>query len=156
MAIEQLPAVKGPALRLLRPAPGIPGGGAGPAGGHRLRHRPGHLRRAALLRAGRRLHPDGFNEEVDRLRHILTGGKGIIAEMEAKEKERTGIRTLKIGYNKVFGYYIEVSKSFAGPGARYLHPQADPGERGAVHHPGAQGPGKLHPHRLGPGGGPGV
>ena len=56
---------------------------------------------------------DGFNEEVDRLRHILTGGKGVIAEMEAKEKERTGIRTLKIGYNKVFGYYIEVSKSFA-------------------------------------------
>ena len=50
---------------------------------------------------------------MDRLRHILTGGKGIIAEMEAKEKERTGIRTLKIGYNKVFGYYIEVSKSFA-------------------------------------------
>ena len=55
---------------------------------------------------------DGFNEEVDRLRHILTGGKGVIAEMEAKEKERTGIRTLKIGYNKVFGYYIEVSNSF--------------------------------------------
>ena len=55
---------------------------------------------------------DGFDEEVDRLRHILKGGKGIIAEMEAKEKERTGIRTLKIGYNKVFGYYIEVSNSF--------------------------------------------
>ncbi|MDY3691659.1 MAG: DNA mismatch repair protein MutS [Dysosmobacter sp.] len=56
---------------------------------------------------------DGYDEEVDRLRHILKGGKGVIAEMEAKEKERTGIRTLKIGYNKVFGYYIEVSKSFA-------------------------------------------
>ena len=55
---------------------------------------------------------DGYNEEVDRLRHILKGGKGIMAEMEAKEKEATGIRTLKIGYNKVFGYYIEVSKSF--------------------------------------------
>ena len=55
---------------------------------------------------------DGFDEEVDRLRHILKGGKGVIAEMEAKEKERTGIRTLKIGYNKVFGYYIEVSNSF--------------------------------------------
>jgi len=49
---------------------------------------------------------------VDRLRHILKGGKGIITEMEAREKERTGIRTLKIGYNKVFGYYIEVSNSF--------------------------------------------
>ena len=55
---------------------------------------------------------DGYNEEVDRLRHILKGGKGIMAEMEATEKERTGIRTLKIGYNKVFGYYIEVSNSF--------------------------------------------
>ena len=55
---------------------------------------------------------DGFNEEVDRLRHILKSGKGVMAEMEAKEKEKTGIRTLKIGYNKVFGYYIEVSNSF--------------------------------------------
>ena len=55
---------------------------------------------------------DGYHEEVDRLRHILKGGKGIMAEMEATEKERTGIRTLKIGYNKVFGYYIEVSNSF--------------------------------------------
>ena len=55
---------------------------------------------------------DGFNEEVDRLRHILKGGKSVMAEMEAKEKEATGIRTLKIGYNKVFGYYIEVSNSF--------------------------------------------
>ena len=55
---------------------------------------------------------DGYHAEVDRLRHILTGGKGIIAEMEAKEREKTGIRTLKIRYNKVFGYYIEVSNSF--------------------------------------------
>ena len=42
----------------------------------------------------------------------MNGGKGVLAEIEAKEKERTGIRTLKIGYNKVFGYYIEVSNSF--------------------------------------------
>ena len=55
---------------------------------------------------------DGFDPEVDRLRGILHGGKGIIASMEAAEKEKTGIRTLKIGYNKVFGYYIEVSNSF--------------------------------------------
>ena len=46
---------------------------------------------------------DGFDPEVDRLRGILHGGKGIIASMEAAEKEKTGIRTLKIGYNKVFG-----------------------------------------------------
>ena len=54
---------------------------------------------------------DGFDPEVDRLRGILHGGKGIIASMEAAEKEKTGIRTLKIGYNKVFGYYIEVSRA---------------------------------------------
>ena len=57
---------------------------------------------------------DGFHEEVDRLRHILRSGKGVIPEMEAREKERTGIRGLKIGYNKVFGYYIEVSNSYKG------------------------------------------
>ncbi len=55
---------------------------------------------------------DGYDGEVDRLRHILTGGKGIIAEVEAREKEKTGIKSLKIGYTKVFGYYIEVSKSY--------------------------------------------
>ena len=51
-------------------------------------------------------------DEVDRLRGILHGGKSFLAQMEAEEKEKTGIRTLKIGYNKVFGYYIEVSNSF--------------------------------------------
>ena len=55
---------------------------------------------------------EGFDPEVDRLRHIMKGGKSVIPEMEAREKEKTGIRTLKIGYNKVFGYYIEVSNSF--------------------------------------------
>ena len=55
---------------------------------------------------------DGFNQEVDRLRHILKNGAGVMSEIEAKERENTGIRTLKIGYNKVFGYYIEVSNSF--------------------------------------------
>ena len=57
---------------------------------------------------------DGFNGEVDRLRHILKGGKGVIPEMEAREKEKTGIRNMKIGYNKVFGYYIEVSNAYKG------------------------------------------
>lgn len=55
---------------------------------------------------------DGANENVDHFRSILSGGKGFIAELEAREKEKTGIRTLKVGYNKVFGYYIEVSNSF--------------------------------------------
>ena len=53
---------------------------------------------------------DGFNEEADRLRRASKDGKSIILEMEAKEKEETGIKNLKISYNKVFGYYIEVSK----------------------------------------------
>ncbi|MCI9241470.1 DNA mismatch repair protein MutS, partial [Oscillibacter sp.] len=57
---------------------------------------------------------DGFHPEVDRLRHILKSGKGVIPEMEARERERTGIRTLKIKYNKVFGYTIEVSNSYKG------------------------------------------
>ena len=55
---------------------------------------------------------NGANEEVDRLRDIMNGGQGTIAAIEASERDRTGIRTLKVGYNRVFGYYIEVSKSF--------------------------------------------
>ena len=55
---------------------------------------------------------DGYNPEVDELRDSVHGGKGMLAGIEAKLKEETGIRTLKIGFNRVFGYYIEVSKSF--------------------------------------------
>ena len=55
---------------------------------------------------------DGYDGEVDRLREILSGGKGVIAEVEAREREKTGIKSLKVGYNKVFGYYIEVSRSY--------------------------------------------
>mgnify|MGYP004620661291 FL=1 len=53
---------------------------------------------------------DGFNEEIDRLRKITGGGKDILAEIEEREKTATGIRNLRVGYNRVFGYYIEVSK----------------------------------------------
>ena len=55
----------------------------------------------------------GYDQEVDRLRGILTGGKDMVAAMEAQEKEKTGIKSLKVSYNKVFGYYIEVSKTNA-------------------------------------------
>ena len=55
---------------------------------------------------------DGFNSEVDKLREIMKDGKGWIERIEEDEKLKTGIKTLKIGYNRVFGYYIEVSKSF--------------------------------------------
>lgn len=54
---------------------------------------------------------EGYSEDVDRLRDVLSGGRGGVASIEAKERERTGIKTLKVGYNRVFGYYIEVRKS---------------------------------------------
>ncbi len=54
----------------------------------------------------------GANADVDRLQDILDGGTGTVLAIEAAEREKTGIRTLKVGYNRVFGYYIEVSKSF--------------------------------------------
>ena len=54
----------------------------------------------------------GANAEADRLRDIMEGGGGTILAIEAAEREKTGIRTLKTGFNRVFGYYIEVSKSF--------------------------------------------
>ncbi len=55
---------------------------------------------------------DGFNEELDSLRDIQNNGKKYIAEIEAREKELTGIPKLKISYNRVFGYYIEVTNSY--------------------------------------------
>ena len=55
---------------------------------------------------------DGYNEEVDTLRRSKTEGKDWLSELEAKEKERTGIKSLRVRYNKVFGYYIEVTNSY--------------------------------------------
>lgn len=55
---------------------------------------------------------DGYHEEVDRLRKAKTDGKKWLAELEAKERERTGIKNLKVKYNKVFGYYLEVTNSY--------------------------------------------
>lgn len=53
----------------------------------------------------------GYNEEVDKLKNAAKNGAGLIAELEAREKERTGIKNLRIRYNKVFGYFIEVTNS---------------------------------------------
>ena len=66
---------------------------------------PFSVREGGLIR-------DGYSPELDQLRDILSGGKGFLTELEQREKEKTGIRTLKVGYNKVFGYYIEVSNAF--------------------------------------------
>ena len=54
---------------------------------------------------------DGYDKDVDYLREVMTGGKSLLEEIAEAEREKTGIKTLKISYNKVFGYYIEVTKS---------------------------------------------
>lgn len=63
-----------------------------------------HVEQVGIIR-------EGFSEELDKLRATLYDGKGFLAEMEKRERERTGIKSLRVGYNKVFGYYIEVTKS---------------------------------------------
>ena len=62
-----------------------------------------------LLREGGLIR-DGANKELDELRAVQSGGKGMLTQIEAREKEKTGIRNLRVGYNRVFGYYIEVAK----------------------------------------------
>jgi len=66
---------------------------------------PFTVREGGMIRAG-------FNSEADRLRDIMNGGQGTLLEIEMAEREKTGIRTLKVSFNRVYGYYIEVSKSF--------------------------------------------
>jgi DNA mismatch repair protein MutS len=65
---------------------------------------PSEIERGAVIRAG-------FSEELDDLRAVLANGKDFLAKFEARERERSGIRSLKVGYNKVFGYYIEITKT---------------------------------------------
>lgn len=55
---------------------------------------------------------DGYNEELDNLREIVSSGKGFLQKIEREEQEKTGIKKLKIGYNRVFGYYIEILNSY--------------------------------------------
>jgi DNA mismatch repair protein MutS len=64
---------------------------------------PADFERGNIIRAG-------FSTELDELRDVLTGGKDFLARFEARERTRTGIKSLKVGYNKVFGYYIEITK----------------------------------------------
>lgn len=65
---------------------------------------PVSVREGGLIR-------DGYDTRVDELREVMTDGHGYIAKIEAREREKTGIKNLKVGYNRVFGYYIEVTKS---------------------------------------------
>ncbi len=63
------------------------------------------------VREGGIIRP-GYNKELDEMRSDLTHGQDIILKIEAEEREKTGIKTLKVRYNRVFGYYIEVTNSF--------------------------------------------
>ena len=84
---------------------------------------------------GRRLHPRaGLRRELDELRDLADGGKDEILAIEARERERTGIASLKVRYNRVFGYYIEITRSQPRPRARRLHAQADARQRRALRH----------------------
>lgn len=64
----------------------------------------------ANLRDGKYIKK-GYNERLDELRNIVENGSGLIVDLEARERDKTGIRNLKVKYNRVFGYYIEVTKS---------------------------------------------
>ncbi|MCI8593888.1 MAG: DNA mismatch repair protein MutS [Oscillospiraceae bacterium] len=66
---------------------------------------PAAVKEGGIIRAG-------YHKDVDELRDILENGKGVVVQMEQREREKTGIKSLKVGYNKVFGYYLEVSKSY--------------------------------------------
>ena len=77
---------------------------------------------------------DGFYAEVDERRRLADGGKDAILAIEARERERTGIALLKVRYNRVFGYYIEITKTHLARGAGRLRPQADDRDRRALRH----------------------
>jgi len=64
------------------------------------------------VREGGMIRP-GYHEELDELRSIMDDGKGVMTRIETEEKEKTGIKTMKVGYNRVFGYYIEVSRLYS-------------------------------------------
>ncbi len=74
-------------------------------------------------------------------------GKEWIAQLQQREIDRTGIKSLKIRYTSVFGYFIEITKSNLASVPARLPPQADHGQRRALHHPGAQGDGEQNPRR---------
>ena len=64
---------------------------------------------------------EGYSEKLDELRSIKTRAGAVLSELESRERDSTGIRTLKVGFNRVFGYYIEVSKSFKDKVPDYYH-----------------------------------
>ena len=91
----------------------------------------------------------GFDEQVDRLRSARTEGKSWLARIEEEEREKTGIKNLRIKFNKVFGYYLEVTQFLPGHGAGLLYPQTDADQCGALYHAGLKGAGGDDPGRGG-------
>ena len=90
------------------------------------------------IKDGGLLRP-GYHSELDELRDAASLGRKWLAEFQLREQERTGIRTLKIRHNKVFGYYIEVTKSNLELVPEEYSTQADAGECGTFYYAGAQG-----------------
>ena len=94
---------------------------------------------AGHARRGRR-DPRGLRCRARRAaRSLRDGGKQYIAALQQRERERTGIPSLKVGFNKVFGYYLEITNAQAARGAGRLRAAPDPGRRRAVRHARAQG-----------------
>ena len=82
---------------------------------------------------------EGVDPELDAVRRLARDAKQVMLELEEEERAASGIGSLKIKYNRVFGYYFEITKSNLGRGPGPLHPQADPGQRRALHHREADG-----------------
>ena len=81
----------------------------------------------------------GIDAELDELRSISTSGRQAIAAIEDRERQRTGIGSLKVRYNSVFGYYIEITKANLAMAPADYERKADAGECGAVYNAGAEG-----------------
>ena len=76
----------------------------------------------------------GYRADLDELRELMAGGKQWMAEYQAAECQRTGIASMKVGFNSVFGYYLEVTHTHREKVPAELHPQANAQERRALHH----------------------
>ena len=91
----------------------------------------------------------GYDPELDELRDLRDGGKQYIAALQQRERERTGIPSLKVGFNKVFGYYLEITNAHAGQVPADYERRQTLAERRALRHPRAQGVRGQGPRRGG-------
>ena len=79
-----------------------------------------------------------YSAELDSITHASRNAKDWVAALEKSERERSGIKSLKVGYNRVFGYYIEISTVECAASARRLYPQTNADQRRALYHAGTQ------------------